>query len=95
MVCPGCQTEAVEIFHRHLVALASAHALIEEWQFDILHGSLERDEVERLEDEAYHLVAVFCGTGLAEVAYQYVVEQIFARIIVVEDAEDIEQGRFA
>ena len=67
MVCPLLKSKPVEIFHRHLMALAPVDSLIEQGQFDILHRCLKRDEVERLEDESYHLVTILGGTRLAQV----------------------------
>lgn len=46
VVSPRQQPEAVEIVHRHLVALAARHALVEQRQAHILHRRLEADEVE-------------------------------------------------
>jgi hypothetical protein len=63
MVGPLLQAQFFEIFHRQFVALLAAHALVEEWKLHVFHRRLERDEVERLEDEANHLVAVFGSTG--------------------------------
>ena len=86
VVCPLCQAQPVKIFHGHLVAFLSAYALVEQWQFDVFNRRLKRDEVERLEDEPYHLVAVFGCTAFAEVPYWHTIEQVFARVVVVKNA---------
>ena len=39
-------------------------------------AGLERDEVERLEDEADHLVAVFGSTGFREVFDEHIIESV-------------------
>ena len=77
------------------MSLASSYSLIEQGQLNILNGRLEWYEIERLEDEAYHPVAVFGSPCLAEIDYGHAIEQILASVIVVEDADDVEQSRFA
>ena len=77
------------------MALPAAHALIEQRQLHVLHGGLEADEVEGLEDEADHAVAVVRGLALGEVLDQAAVDVVFTRIIVVQDAQDIEQRGLA
>ena len=89
MVGPLLQAQFVEIFHRQFVALLAAHALIEEWKFHVFHRCLKRDEIERLEDEANHLVAVFGSTGFREVFDEHIIESVFARIVVVENTQYI------
>ena len=89
MVGPLCQSQSVEIFHRHLMTLAATHSLIEQRQLHVLHRRLKGDEVERLEDEAYHLVAILSGSSLTEILDQHVVEKILTGVIVVENAQYI------
>ena len=89
MVGPLLQAQFFEIFHRQFVALLAAHALVEEWKLHVFHRRLERDEVERLEDEANHLVAVFGSTGFREVFDEHIIESVFARIVVVENTQYI------
>ena len=89
MVGPLLQAQFFEIFHRQFVALLAAHALVEEWKLHVFHRRLERDEVERLEDEADHLVAVFGSTGFREVFDEHIIESVFARIVVVENTQYI------
>ena len=89
MVGPLLQAQFFEIFHRQFVALLAAHALVEEWKLYVFYCRLERDEVERLEDEANHLVAVFGSTGFREVFDEHIIESVFARIVVVENTQYI------
>ena len=89
MVGPLCQSQSVEIFHCHLVALASAHSLIEQWQLNVLYRRLKRDKVERLEDETYHLVAIFRSLSLTEIPDGHIVEQILTSVVVVENTQYI------
>ena len=86
VVRPVLQSQSVEVLHGEQVTFLAADALVEERKGDVLHGVLEGDEVERLEDEAYHAVAVFRRTVLAEVLDERAVEVILARIVVVQDA---------
>lgn len=88
---PLRQSQPVEIFHCHLMALAAAHALIEQRQLNVFHCCLERYEIERLEDESNHAVAVFRRPPFAQVPYQLSAETVFARVVVVEYAKNVEQ----
>ena len=95
-VCgPVPQSEHVEVFQRQGVAFAPCDALVVERQGDVLDGVLVVDQVERLEDVADHPVA--CGGGLrfVEVLDQAACEVVVPAVVVVEDAEDVQQGRFA
>lgn len=92
---PGGEAELVEILHRQFVALVAAHTLVEERKFDVLHRGLESDQVEGLEDEADHPVAVVRGLALRQALDQFAVDVVFAGIIVVQDAQNVEQRRFA
>ncbi|HZJ63115.1 MAG TPA: ATP-binding cassette domain-containing protein [Kofleriaceae bacterium] len=60
-----------------------------------LERGLERQQVERLEHEADEPVAVVRGAPLGQVADQRVAEPVVARVVIVEDAQDVEQGRLA
>ena len=95
MLRPVLEAEAVQIFHSELMALVAAHSLVEERELDVLDGRLETDEIEGLEDKAYHPVAVVGGLALAQVLDELAVQPIFTGIIVVQDTEDIEQGGLA
>ncbi len=70
-------------------------AAVEEREGHILKRVLVADEVERLEHESYHVVAQVGGLVLGEILDQHSVEVILARVVVVEDAEYVEQSRFA
>ena len=89
VVGPVLQAQAVEVLHRQGVAFLAAHALVEQGQGHVLHRILERDEVERLEDEAYHAVTVFGGACLAQVLDERAVQVVFARVVVVQYAQYI------
>ena len=89
VVGPVLQPQAVEVLQRQGVALLAADALVEQGQGHVLHRVLERDEVERLEDEAYHAVAVLGGARLAQVLDEGAVQVVFARVVAVQDAQYI------
>ncbi len=95
MLRPVGEAEALEVIHRQLVALGTGHALIEERQLDVLDRGLEADEVEGLENEADHPVAVVGGLALGQVLDQAAVDVVFARVVVVQNAQDIEQRGLA
>ena len=78
MVGPLFQSQLVEVFQCERVALLAFHALVEKGQCHVFHRVLERDEVERLEDEAYHAVAQFGGTGLAQVLDEHSVQVVIS-----------------
>ena len=95
VVGPGQQVEAFEIFQCHLMAFAARHTLIEERQLHVLYRCLEADEVKALEDEADEVVAVFGGATLTEIFDERAVEDVLATVVVVENAQDVEQRRLA
>lgn len=68
--------------------------LVVERQGDVFDGVLVIDQVEGLENIADHIVA--CGGGLrfAEVLDQPSGQVVTAAVVVVENPEDVEQGRF-
>ena len=92
---PVPQPQHVEVFQRQGVASASRDALIVERQGDVFDGVLVVDEVERLEDIADHPVARGGGLRLVEIPDETAREVVAAAVVVVEDAEDVQQGRFA
>ena len=92
---PVEQAEPFQIFQSELMALAATDTLIEEGQLDVLHSRLEADEVEALEDEAYHAVAIVGSTALAQVLDEHASQLVGALVIVVEDAQDVEQRGLA
>jgi len=95
VIGPVREPDTLEILHRHLIASTTIDALVVERQRDVLHRGFERQQVERLEHEAQESVAIVCGLGLREVPDQRVAEPVLAGVVVVEDAEDVEQRRFA
>ena len=86
---PVLQSQAVQIFHGQLVPTATADALVEQRKFHILHGSLETDEVERLEDEPDGTVAVTRCRPFAEAFDEPAVDDVFTLVVGVEDAQYI------
>ena len=62
-------------------------------QGDVLGGGLERDQVERLEDETQPPAAVDRGLGLRQPLHQLAVEAVLTGVAVVEQAKDVEQRR--
>ena len=49
-------------------------------------------QVERLENEAYHTVAVVRGLLLRKVFYQFAGQPVFSRIVIVKDAQYVQEG---
>ena len=95
MLGPGREVEPLEVFHGQGTALLAAHALIEQRQLHVLHRGLEADEIETLKDESNQPVAVFGSFGLREIADELSVDAVFAAVVVVENAEDVEQRGLA
>ena len=95
VIGPVGEPDALEVLHRLLVAPAPRDALVVERQRDVLHRGLERQQVERLEHEAEEAVAIVRRLALAEILDQRVAEPVLAGVVVVEDAEDVEQRRLA
>ena len=89
VVCPVLQTEFVQVFQGQLVALLPTDSLIEKRKRHILHGILEGNEIERLEDESYHPVPVFGASGFAQVLDERAVQVIVPRIVIVENSQYI------
>ena len=89
VVCPVLQTEFVQVFQGQLVSFLPADSLVEERKRHILHGILECDEIERLEDESYHPVPVFGASGFAQVLDEGAVQVIVPRIVIVENSQYI------
>ena len=67
VVCPLFQPQAVQIFQCQRITFAAAHSLIKERKRHILHCILEGNEIEGLEDETNHTVAVLGCLRFAEV----------------------------
>ena len=72
------------------MTLLAAHTLIEERQLNILNSCLELDEVERLEYETNHAVAIFCSLSLTQIQYGNIVQDILSTVVVVKNAKDIQ-----
>jgi hypothetical protein len=88
MLRPVRQAQFVQIIHRHLVPLLAGNALVKEREFHILDRRLERNQVEGLEDEADHPVAVIGGLPFAQVPDQTSVEPVFAGIVIIQDTQE-------
>ena len=89
------QTDLPEILHGHLVALGALYTPVVQGQRDVFHGVLETDKVERLEDESYELVAHHAGVVFGEVLDEPSRKAVLAFIVVVQDADDVQQGALA
>ena len=92
---PVGEAEAVEVLHGHLVAFLAADSLVEEGEFDVLDSGFEAYQVERLEDEADHGVAVGGGLLFAQAFDETAVDVVLAGVVVVEYAQYVEEGGFA
>ena len=92
---PVAQSEHVEVFEGQGVALAACNPLVVEGQGDVLDGVLVVDQVERLEDIADHVVACGGGLRLRQPLDEASGEEVVAAVVVVEDSENVQQGRFA
>ena len=92
---PVCESHLFQFLHRHFMTTAAPNALIEERQLHVLYRCLEADEVKALEDEADEVVAVFGGATLTEIFDERAVEDVLATVVVVENAQDVEQRRLA
>ena len=95
MVSTVGKPHTFELLHGKHVALTARYSLIEQRQGHILHRIFIADEIERLKYESYKFVAEFGGAVLAEVAYLYPVKIVFAGIICVKNAYDIQQSRLS
>ena len=93
---PVGEPDALEILGGERVALPARHALVVERQRDVLDRGLEGDQVEGLEDEADEPAAQdrrpWSRRGRCT---QLPVEAVLALVVVVEEAEDVEQRRLA
>ena len=95
VVCPLFEAETFEVFHGDGVALAAGDTLIVERQGHVFEGIFISDEVEGLEDKTNHSVAIVGSFGFTEVLDEYIAEVICSFVVVVEDAENVEQGGFS
>ena len=95
MLCPLREAQFLQVFHCHLVALLAGYALIEKRQLNILYGRFEANEVETLEDETNHPVAVLRRLALAEVLDEFPGKVIRAGVVVVKYSQYVEEGGFA
>ena len=85
------EPEAFEVFHGQHVAPLAAYALVHERERHVFERVLERNEVERLEHEADKAVAVVGRLVLAQVLDGRSGERVFAAVVSVEYAHDVEQ----
>ena len=95
MVRPVGKSQTVKILHGQSVALAPGDTLVKEGQRHVLHRILESHQVETLEDEPKQPVAQVGGTRLAQFPDGRARQHVFALIIGVQDAQDVEQGTLA
>src|SRR5690606_17945461 len=64
-------------------------------QRHVLERGLEREQVERLEDEADEAVSVASRLALAEPFHELTIQEVLAAVVAIQDAEDVEQRRLA
>ncbi len=95
VVGPVLQPDPVEVFDGEVEAFFAIHFLVVEREGDVFGCIFKRKQIERLKDEAKEAVAVFGGLRFADVFDQMTIEPVLANVVFVEDAEDVEQGRFA
>ena len=76
------------------MTLFAGDSLIVKRKLHVLYGSLEANEVETLEDEAYHAVAVVRRLLFAEVLDKFAGKGVGPRVIIVKDAKYVQQGGF-
>ena len=86
---------AAQDFIHAAPALGSLDAHVDQRQLDILEDIQLVDQVERLEDEADVALAELRAVFLSETAHLVVQQHIAARCRVVQQAQNIEQRRFA
>ncbi len=89
---PGREPQLVQVLHGQLVALLPRNSLIIKGKLHVLHGCLEVDQVKALEHEADHPVAVVRRRLFAQVPDEFPVQPVFAGIVTVQDAQDVEEG---
>ena len=95
MGSPVRESQLLQVFHGHLVPLLPRNSLIIKGKFHVLHRCFKADEVEALEHEADHPVTVVGGLFLGQVPDQLAVQPVFTRVVIVQDAEDVEEGGLA
>ena len=78
-----------------LFAFLLGNAQISEWQFHILLHVQFIDEVETLEHEAYLPLANLRPLTFLEFAHLLAIKKVGSASGIVEQSQDIEQGRFA
>src|SRR6185369_440081 len=89
------QPHSLEVLAGELVSSATRHALVVERQGYVFFRRLEAEQIERLKDEADQAVAIVRGLGLAQISDQLVVEVVSAAIVVIQNAQDVEQRGLA
>ena len=78
-----------------LLALLLGHAEVGEWQLYVLLDIEFVDEVEALEHEAYLALTDTGALALLQLAYLVAIEIVGAAGRIVEQTQDVEQGRLA
>ena len=89
------QSYLPEVLHGHFVALLALYSPVVQRQGDVLHGVLEPDQVERLEDEANEFVAHHAGIVFRKVLDEPSGQTVFTFIVIVQYAYDVQQGALA
>ena len=95
MVGPVAQPQRFEVVERYGIPFFTRHPLVIERQRDVFHCIFVIDQVEGLEDESDHPVPVFGRFRFARIFDQRAVQVVTARVVIVEDAQNVQQGRLA
>ena len=89
------QADSLEVLGGGLVALLARDALVIERKSDVLERGLESEQVKRLEDETDETISVVRGIAFGKIANQSFAEMVRARIVGIQDPEDVEQRALA
>ena len=95
VVGPVAQPQRFEVVERYGIPFFTRHPLVIERQRDVFHCIFVIDQVEGLEDESDHPVPVFGRFRFARIFDQRAVQVVTARVVIVEDAQNVQQGRLA
>ena len=95
MLCAVAHLHELEQFEGAAAAVGARHARVEHGKLDVAEGGRARNQVEGLKDKADFLTADGGKTVAAHFRHRYAVEDVFARRLVVERADNVHQRRFA
>ena len=95
VLCAVAQAHLAQNLRNTLATFLRRYAHVAQLQVDILLNGKFVDEVEALEHEADASATVACAVLLLKVSHGFAVEQIIARVGIVEESEDVQQRRLA